>query len=64
MKQLKKGTKCEWKGCRKNAIVLAWDNVDKVLLLCCEDHAYEAADRGHPEYVVNCPNCNCKFGVN
>jgi hypothetical protein len=30
----------------------------------CTKHADVVADEGDPEYVVDCPNCGCQFGVN
>jgi hypothetical protein len=64
MKHLHKGQKCQWQGCEKEAVVLAYDRVDKVIMACCEVHAEQAAERDYPEYHANCPNCNCEFGVN
>lgn len=29
----------------------------------CEKHAREATERDGPEYVAQCPCCNCLFGV-
>jgi hypothetical protein len=30
----------------------------------CDLHAVIVADAESPEYVVDCPNCKCQFGVN
>jgi len=30
----------------------------------CEEHAEVVTEERFPEYVVNCPNCGCMFGVN
>lgn len=30
----------------------------------CGDHSIDIADERSPEYNVECPNCNCLFGVN
>jgi len=30
----------------------------------CEAHAQEVEVEENPEYVVDCPNCGCRFGVN
>lgn len=30
----------------------------------CKEHAYKVVDNDQPEFIVNCPNCDCLFGVN
>ncbi len=30
----------------------------------CEKHATAVADEHNPEYLDNCPNCGCLFGIN
>jgi len=63
-------TECQYKGCRKKAVVMAGgrDRSGKIhptgVAHYCEPHAEEVADEGHPEYTVSCPNCECLFGVN
>lgn len=57
-----KGRICAWKGCRKAATVLA-SGIGQIDWYC-DDHAGEVADCGNPEYVVQCPNCDCYHGVN
>ncbi len=29
----------------------------------CDEHASEVVEEDTPEYAVNCPNCDCRFGV-
>lgn len=54
--------------CPKNAEVYARDRSDKNPKSrpkkYCKHHAEVVAHRGNPEYTVNCPRCNCLFGVN
>lgn len=63
-----KGT-CQYEGCDELATYIAsgryYMGVAGHGTSCfCEDHAAVVADEGNPEYVVCCPNCDCKFGVN
>ncbi len=55
--------KCQYEGCKRNATHIASDR-RKIVRLYCETHADWVADDDIPEYVVNCPNCGCRFGVN
>ena len=73
MRMLRKGQKCEWRGCEEDAVVLAcgrkdyWDSGEyrhpKVGVYCM-DHSLTVEKEGYPEYTVECPNCGCGFGVN
>lgn len=69
--------RCAWVGCDKPATHVAAGRAADDLLsrsalgerhpapACyCEEHAEEVADEGYPEYRTECPNCECKFGVN
>ena len=60
--------KCDWKGCNKPATAIAAgkpnDRNDESVGKYCEDHAETVAYASNPEYIVNCPNCDCRFGVN
>ncbi len=63
---------CAWKGCDKPAAVLACDRASHGFegddhpepATYCSEHAERVADECAPEYVVNCPHCKCRFGVN
>ena len=62
---------CQYKGCRKKAVEIASgretyienDPGHPTPALYCEDHAAIVSDEQFPEYIVECPNCQCKFGV-
>jgi hypothetical protein len=54
---------CEVKGCRKKARCIAFDRVARTLGTYCVEHGEQIAQRGGPEYDVQCPACNCHFGV-
>lgn len=56
--------KCQFPDCVETATVIAHDRDRDVVEFYCEAHADQAADVGHPEYHVGCPNCGCWFGVN
>jgi len=63
--------KCAYGKCPDRATTFArgrrkqsHDYVDLGVKKYCEDHAVEVADQGSPEYTVECPKCDCRFGVN
>jgi len=39
-------------------------NLKKVVVVKSIKKAHEIADEDSSEYIVNCPKCNCLFGVN
>jgi hypothetical protein len=46
-------------------LYLVYDRVEgKVKKIENKEKEIEIADKDNPEYVVNCPNCGCCFGVN
>lgn len=52
-------------GCPQDATLLAasgsgTDDADHY----CEAHGLAVAEGTQPEYIVDCPNCACRFGVN
>lgn len=56
---------CQWPDCTAEATSIAFARrTEKKPKLYCDKHAAIAADEGGPEYEVNCPNCDCQFGVN
>lgn len=55
---------CMYAECEKKATVAVFDRELQILIALCEEHAYEVADKQSPEYIVDCPNCKCRFGVN
>lgn len=62
--------KCHWPGCGQMAIEIAtasrlyWRDTEGAVGLYCADHGRDIASTDNPEYLVNCPNCGCHFGVN
>lgn len=55
---------CAYKGCDQEATQLATgDRKDEAPAHYCEKHANKVSDTGSPEYIVDCPNCGCRFGV-
>ena len=70
MKRINETSKCEYPGCEEKATTLAayveqryMGSVLKVGRFCAE-HAELVAGHHSPEYVAECPNCQCHFGVN
>lgn len=55
---------CEYEGCTNKADHVVYDREEEVVKCLCSIHEYEVADSQAPEYIVDCPNCGCKFGVN
>jgi len=56
---------CGYIGCDKPVTNIAAGRVSsKIPRYFCEDHAQIVANEQEPEYVVSCPNCGCRFGVN
>ena len=61
--------KCAYEGCNKLATHIAcgrdWDKTGHPNVACyCSHHANIVSDERSPEYIVDCPNCGCAFGVN
>jgi hypothetical protein len=49
---------------RKKFVYVYSRALQKVIRVKNKKIAEEIADEGSPEYKVNCPKCNCLFGVN
>jgi hypothetical protein len=68
------GDKCAFEDCDKPATEIAcgrsyeWDDDNTKghagVAVYCLDHARIVSDEHSPEYIENCPNCGCHFGVN
>ena len=56
--------KCASPGCMQDATTLVCHPDTKAIISMCEKDANYIAKYPTPEYIVNCPNCRCKFGVN
>ena len=58
--------KCQYTGCDESASCLAYGRDGEITypISCCEEHADIIANQENPEYVVGCPGCGCRFGVN
>jgi len=63
--EIKKDKRCEYKGCRKLAKNIVYRR-GYGLGVYCDKHAEILLDEEwiDAEYLVNCPNCGCGFGVN
>lgn len=65
---------CQFTGCDKPAAFIAAivpqyiggerGYSDAVVGCYCEEHAKVIEDTGTPEYLIKCPNCGCRHGVN
>jgi hypothetical protein len=55
---------CEVDGCGGMTTSIVYSRSRGSVILCCDAHAYEVADEGHPEYHQTCPNCGCEIPVN
>jgi hypothetical protein len=66
------GKPCQFEGCDRPATVIACGREtygDPPLghlepAFYCDEHARTVANQNHPEYIEDCPNCGCVFGVN
>lgn len=71
--------KCNYEGCEEEATNLAcgreeystyqsgkstYEKGHPIPAMYCKKHAKLVEDENCPEYVVECPNCKCSFGVN
>ena len=69
-RKLMKGSLCEHEDCDRPATAIACGRRYGNLPghpepgVYCELHANEVVGEGSPEYVDDCPNCGCGFGVN
>ena len=56
---------CIHVGCRKRKdLVLIFNRPQKQLVMVCNEHRSGILHADSPEYLVDCPNCGCEFGVN
>ena len=55
--------KCVVKDCEKDAVMMVSGFCNKEPKLFCKEHGEKELDTGAPAYQVECPNCNCEFGV-
>ena len=62
MKTLTENNKCDV--CEKKANSVVYDREKGEVMIVCEDCRLKILEKGVPEYVVDCPNCGCEFGVN
>ncbi len=62
--------KCQYEDCDMDATYMAKGRSDHsggghpTINVYCYTHATIVADEQNPEYIDNCPNCGCMFGVN
>ena len=65
MRVLRKGQKCEYEDCNEPAEFPAKGRTEHPNVgVYCTVHSMMVADEDWPEYMVDCPNCGCGFGVN
>lgn len=73
MKVLKDDDKCSFEDCDAPATGIACgrsssfrgrDNGHPDPAVYCDTHARMVADEDSPEYISDCPNCGCTYGVN
>lgn len=55
---------CNFDGCTEQADSIAGGHPRGKVSMYCDKHATYVCDDDSPEYVVNYPNCTCRFGVN
>ena len=54
-----------WKPlCDSQGVTIVYDRVRKAFGWYCENHSEYVHRDTHPEYIVGCPACGCRFGVN
>ena len=64
MRKLRKGVKCEYEDCTRDATEIVYSRNLKRVILCCDAHSYVIIKEGGPEYLDYCQNCGCRQGVN
>jgi hypothetical protein len=64
--------KCQYGDCDQDATDIACGRKDwhsgiaghPEPAVYCNKHARDVAFENSPEYIEDCPNCGCKFGIN
>lgn len=56
--------KCKYPDCHKEGKNRAYSRKENQVDYYCDTHADEILSQGRPEYIQQCPDCGCKFGVN
>ena len=64
MRRLEDIKGCEYKGCENKAISIVFSRNENKVVACCDKHEDIVIDEGSPEYWDQCPNCDCKQGIN
>lgn len=71
MKTFTQGKGCDYEGCDQPAVMLAAGREGiysptphAEVAAYCKKHADIVAGESGPEYIQDCPNCKCRFGVN
>lgn len=71
MKIIRIEGKCSYDGCEFTATTIACGDSDHDMstkhpgvALYCDIHAHEVANSSRSEFIADCPNCGCMFGVN
>lgn len=64
IKKIEQNQTCEWLNCNKPAEYVSYQRTMNKLLCLCDEHSTIAIEQDWPEYLVFCPNCKCRFGVN
>jgi hypothetical protein len=64
MKSKDKSKLCELSNCQQSATEMAATDEHGPVGHYCSKHAEMIAESRDPEYVVCCPHCQCRFGVN
>lgn len=73
VREVKSGEKCQFEGCEAEATQVACGRAANESYgpaghprpnVYCDAHGYQVSDERSPEYIVECPNCGCGFGVN
>jgi len=55
---------CENEKCNNKQICVVFSRHKDELMAVCEKCSEKIVEERAPEYVVDCPNCGCWFGVN
>jgi len=67
IKRLRPGQGCEHPDCTKPATGLVKDvdpeTGEDIVLAVCDKHDNAILDARAPEYIVTCPNCDCRIPV-
>lgn len=56
--------KCQYQKCKEKATDIVYDRKKDIVKCYCKNHTHQIVMKDVPQYIENCPNCNCVMGIN